>query len=113
MNDATSRIIWAYSAQDPASSEPTSAPYHGGSRRGTKSVYLRGIPVGNNDELNEDETISWDLTVKDVPIPDDDTFYYCEIFKAPDLGGKPHHTIGASNFLTVTADKIFIMFFLV
>ncbi|XP_077208807.1 DBH-like monooxygenase protein 1 [Paroedura picta] len=85
ITESTVRVIWAYHDKD---FREAGSNYHG-SNRGTKSLRL----------LNPEKTtvISpslpyFDLTNQDVPIPDKDTTYWCQMFKIPTVHGK-HHVI--------------------
>ncbi|KAG8542971.1 hypothetical protein GDO81_025701, partial [Engystomops pustulosus] len=82
---STIRVIWAYHAKD---IEGTVPMYHG-LNRGQKSLRLL------NPEIKKDiseETLSFNFTNQQVPIPDKDTTYWCQMFKIPALD-KKHHII--------------------
>ncbi|EAW48033.1 monooxygenase DBH like 1 [Homo sapiens] len=85
ITDSTVRVIWAYHHEDAGEAGPK---YHD-SNRGTKSLRL----------LNPEKTSVlstalpyFDLVNQDVPIPNKDTTYWCQMFKIPVFQEK-HHVI--------------------
>ncbi|XP_044304965.1 DBH-like monooxygenase protein 1 [Varanus komodoensis] len=85
ITESTVRVIWAYHDKD---FREGSQNYHG-MNRGTKSLRLL------NPERNAviSSSLSYfDLANQDVPIPDKDTTYWCQMFKIPPLHEK-HHVI--------------------
>ncbi|XP_075059190.1 DBH-like monooxygenase protein 1 [Mixophyes fleayi] len=85
ITESTIRVIWAYHAND---IEGTGLTYHG-SNRGQKSLRLLN-PKKNN--FMSAETLSFNFTNLDVPIPNKDTTYWCQMFKMP-VVDKKHHII--------------------
>ncbi|XP_047931727.1 DBH-like monooxygenase protein 1 isoform X1 [Anser cygnoides] len=85
ITESTVRVIWAYHHKDMGEAGQN---YHG-SNRGTKSLRLL------NPEKADVSSASlpyFDLTNKDVPIPDKDTTYWCQMFKIPVQHEKHHVT---------------------
>lgn len=89
INDGTQRVIYSYHHDDPADED--SLMYHGGDRRGTKSVNLLNRNKPPETLANEDIKI-YDFTAGNYIVPDKDTTYLCIGQEMPDLGGK-HHLI--------------------
>ncbi|CAH2250161.1 DBH-like monooxygenase 1 [Pelobates cultripes] len=85
ITESTVRVIWAYHADDMGA---TGLIYHG-SYRGRKS--LRLLNPEKDSELPL-ETPFFNFTNVDVPIPDKDTTYWCQMFKMPTLS-KKHHIV--------------------
>ncbi|KAM4771852.1 DBH-like monooxygenase protein 1 isoform 2-T2 [Rhinophrynus dorsalis] len=85
ITESTVRLIWAYHNDDIGSTGPT---YHG-SNRGAKS--LRLLNPEKNSLISED-TLYFNFTNLDVPVPSKDTTYWCQMFKMPTLE-KKHHII--------------------
>ncbi|XP_066461665.1 DBH-like monooxygenase protein 1 isoform X1 [Eleutherodactylus coqui] len=85
ITESTVRVIWAYHAND---IEGTGPVYHG-LNRGQKSLRLLNPEIKNDIP---DETPSFNFTNQQVPIPDKDTTYWCQMFKMPILT-KKHHII--------------------
>ncbi|GFR80888.1 DBH-like monooxygenase protein 1 [Elysia marginata] len=86
----TTRVIFAYSPNDPASDDTIS--YHG-STRGTKSVLLLDPPTSDKQTINLPSDVkTLEFTNRNVSVPSTDTTYWCTAWKIPDLGGK-HHMI--------------------
>lgn len=84
----TTRVIWAYSKEDPAGDMDMSIHDH----RGTKSIYLQE-PRFKLPTFSEDVKYV-DYLNSAVRLPDDlDTLYWCDVFKIPDIS-KKHHLIG-------------------
>ncbi|KFO26845.1 DBH-like monooxygenase protein 1 [Fukomys damarensis] len=85
ITDSTVRVIWAYHHEDVGDTGPK---YHG-SNRGTKSLRLL-----NPEKTNALPTALpyFDLVNHDVPIPNKDTTYWCQMFKIPTFQEK-HHVI--------------------
>lgn len=87
----TVRVVWAYHPDDP---QDNRIIYHGHTRRGVRSLFLKEppkleIPVDDLQHLKH-----WDLRAQNTRLPNDDhTHYWCQIFKAPTLDQK-HHMIG-------------------
>ena len=90
LGDDTVRVIWAYHPDKPRNIHHI--PHHGHKRKGVRSLHLKEMPQRKiEDDLF---TKTWDLTGRNVRLPNDDhTHYYCQIFKAPPLESK-HHMIG-------------------
>jgi hypothetical protein len=94
LDAGTTRLIWAFHDNDPETSDDIS--YHGTTTRGTKSLYLQEVPVLENEDINDADTITWDVKTNNVLIPSDkNTYYHCEMFRVKDLGEK-HHLIAVS-----------------
>ncbi|XP_020635575.3 DBH-like monooxygenase protein 1 isoform X1 [Pogona vitticeps] len=85
ITDSTVRVIWAYHDKD---FREGSQNYHG-SNRGTKSLRLLNP---EKDTAISSSLPYFDLTNQNVPIPDKDTTYWCQMFKVPVLHEK-HHVI--------------------
>ncbi|KAK7072077.1 DBH-like monooxygenase protein 1 [Halocaridina rubra] len=84
----TTRIIWAYSDEDPKGDMDMLMHSH----RGTKSIYLRE-PTFELPQFSE-EIKTVEFLASNVELPDDlDTMYWCQIYKFPDLKSK-HHMLG-------------------
>ena len=91
----TVRLIWAYSDDDPANENLVS--YHG-TRRGTRSVFLFGHATQRFDDLNDAETMIWDMKANSFKIPEDKhTHYNCHLIKGPDVADVKHHIIGVRH----------------
>ncbi|XP_059354741.1 DBH-like monooxygenase protein 1 homolog [Carassius carassius] len=82
---STVRVIWAFHEEDVGVSGPV---YHG-TNRGRKS--LRLLNPGTSTRIPAG-TAFFDLLNEEVPVPDKDTTYWCQIFKFPELK-KKHHII--------------------
>ncbi|XP_035708310.1 DBH-like monooxygenase protein 2 homolog [Folsomia candida] len=78
------RLIWAFGITDEIA-------YHTSTRRGTKSVNLRGalIPEVDFTKLKEHKM------VLDMVMPPSDTSYWCSFHKGPALD-KKHHIVAVS-----------------
>ncbi|XP_007233530.3 DBH-like monooxygenase protein 1 homolog [Astyanax mexicanus] len=82
---STMRVIWALHSEDVGPSGPV---YHG-INRGRKSLRFlnpgtsRNVPAG---------IATMDLRNNNVPVPDKDTTYWCQMYKMPDVQQK-HHII--------------------
>ncbi|XP_068135585.1 DBH-like monooxygenase protein 1 [Hyperolius riggenbachi] len=85
ITESTVRVIWAYHNDDIQAIGPT---YHG-SHRGQKSLRLLNPEKTNVVPV---EAQSFNFTHQNVPIPDKDTTYWCQMFKMPVLD-KKHHII--------------------
>uniref|UniRef100_A0A8C5W798 Monooxygenase DBH like 1 n=1 Tax=Leptobrachium leishanense TaxID=445787 RepID=A0A8C5W798_9ANUR len=85
LEESTVRVIWAYHEDDIGT---TGLKYHG-ANRGQKSLRLLNPEKSNVLPL---DTLYFNLRNVDVPIPDKDTTYWCQMFKMPTLN-KKHHII--------------------
>ncbi|XP_073529316.1 DBH-like monooxygenase protein 1 isoform X1 [Phyllobates terribilis] len=85
ITESTVRVIWAYQSSD---IEVTGPIYHG-LNRGQKSLRLLNP---ERKKYLSDETPSFNFTNQQVPIPDKDTTYWCQMFRMPVLD-KKHHII--------------------
>ncbi|XP_048780652.2 DBH-like monooxygenase protein 1 homolog [Ostrea edulis] len=103
----TLRVIYAYHPDDPDSED--SIPYHGGSRRGFKSVRLlearSKIPPLPEDVKYFDFLNGINGENNLFKLPPKDTFYHCTTFNMPDIGGK-RHVIRYDPVLTPGNEKI-------
>ena len=110
----TVRLIWAYNPSDPSSEENkvTQLSYHGPSRRGVRSVYLKEKPQPNIPDTDLPYLKTWDLKARNTLLPNDDhTHYWCQIFKAPKTSYK-HHMIGVKLMkITFNFKKLIFTFF--
>ncbi|XP_032540358.1 DBH-like monooxygenase protein 1 isoform X2 [Chiroxiphia lanceolata] len=84
ITESTVRVIWAYHHKDMGE---VGQNYHG-SNRGTKSLRL----LNPEKEVLSASLPYFDLTNKDVPVPDKDTTYWCQMFKIPIQHEKHHVT---------------------
>ncbi|CAH1243297.1 MOXD1 [Branchiostoma lanceolatum] len=90
----TMRVIWAWHDQDPDEASGVSGPSYHGSNRGTRATLLlqRIVP---EQTISTGTTYTHDLLMNNVSVPgNQDTTYWCQLFKMPELGGK-HHVIKA------------------
>ncbi|KAF1663106.1 DBH-like monooxygenase protein 1, partial [Aptenodytes patagonicus] len=85
ITESTVRVIWAYHHKDMGEAGQN---YHG-SNRGTKSLRLLNP---EKEEVSSASLPYFDLTNKDVPVPDKDTTYWCQMFKIPVQHEKHHVT---------------------
>ncbi|KQK79968.1 hypothetical protein AAES_98458 [Amazona aestiva] len=85
LQESTVRVIWAYHHKDMGEAGQN---YHG-SNRGTKSLRLLNP---EKEEVLFASLPYFDLTNKDVPVPDKDTTYWCQMFKIPVQHEKHHVT---------------------
>ncbi|XP_010573340.1 PREDICTED: DBH-like monooxygenase protein 1 [Haliaeetus leucocephalus] len=85
ITESTVRVIWAYHHKDMGEAGQN---YHG-SNRGTKSLRLLNP---EKEEVLSASLPYFDLTNKDVPVPDKDTTYWCQMFKIPVQHEKHHVT---------------------
>uniref|UniRef100_A0A8D2N7M7 Monooxygenase DBH like 1 n=1 Tax=Zonotrichia albicollis TaxID=44394 RepID=A0A8D2N7M7_ZONAL len=85
ITESTVRVIWAYHHKDMGEAGQN---YHG-SNRGTKSLRLLNP---EREEVSSASLPYFDLTNKDVPVPDKDTTYWCQMFKIPVQHEKHHVT---------------------
>nr|XP_034307031.1 DBH-like monooxygenase protein 1 homolog [Crassostrea gigas] len=88
----TVRVLYAYHPDDPVSEDRLI--YHGGSRRGFKSVRLlesrAKIPDLPDDVQHFDFLNGINGKNNMINLPARDTFYHCTTFNMPDIGGKRH-----------------------
>ncbi|XP_005280343.1 DBH-like monooxygenase protein 1 isoform X1 [Chrysemys picta bellii] len=84
ITESTVRVIWAYHHKDMGEAGQN---YHG-SNRGSKSLRL----LNPEKKVISASLAYFDLTNQDVPIPDKDTTYWCQMFKIPIHHAK-HHVI--------------------
>ena len=92
MGEDTVKMIWAFSDSDPANENQVA--YHG-AKRGTRSVFLLGQAAPRFDDLNDADTVVWDIKANNVLLPEGrHTHYWCQLLKAPDFGEKKHQIIG-------------------
>ncbi|NXP76152.1 MOXD1 protein, partial [Ramphastos sulfuratus] len=85
ITESTVRVIWAYHHHDMGEAGHN---YHG-ANRGTRSLRLL------HPEPQEASSASlpyFDLTNQDVPVPDKDTTYWCQMFRIPVQQQKHHVT---------------------
>lgn len=102
INNATQRVIYSYHPDDPT--DEHSLMYHGGERRGTKSVSL----LNSNKapaSVNYEETKVYDFTAGNYIVPDKDTTYMCVAQTLPDLGAK-HHVIQFEPIITPGNERL-------
>ncbi|XP_032647488.1 DBH-like monooxygenase protein 1 [Chelonoidis abingdonii] len=85
ITESTVRVIWAYHHKDMGEAGQN---YHG-SNRGSKSLRLLNPEKKN---VISASLAYFDLTNQDVPIPDKDTTYWCQMFKIP-IHHEKHHVI--------------------
>ncbi|CAM2111756.1 DBH-like monooxygenase protein 1 isoform X1 [Caretta caretta] len=85
ITESTVRVIWAYHHKDIGEAGQN---YHG-SNRGSKSLRLLNPEKKN---VISASLPYFDLTNQDVPIPDKDTTYWCQMFKIP-IHHEKHHVI--------------------
>uniref|UniRef100_A0A8C8AKU6 Monooxygenase DBH like 1 n=1 Tax=Otus sunia TaxID=257818 RepID=A0A8C8AKU6_9STRI len=85
ITESTVRVIWAYHHKDMGEAGQN---YHG-LNRGTKSLRLLNP---EKEEVSSASLPYFDLTNKDVPVPDKDTTYWCQMFKIPVQHEKHHVT---------------------
>ncbi|XP_070564696.1 DBH-like monooxygenase protein 1 homolog [Ptychodera flava] len=93
----TTRVIWAYHAEDPASvggSDTVLRHTH----RGSKSIWLLSIAESADRDLGEDVK-TFDLLSNNYHLPAKDTTYYCMGYKLPALDTK-HHMIAYAPIIT-------------
>ena len=94
LGDDTVRVIFAYHPEKPK--DKYHINYHGQKRKGVRSLHLKERPVLKISDGEKASLKKWDLRGRNVRLPNDDnTHYYCQIFKAPSLD-KKHHMIGVS-----------------
>ncbi|RUS81877.1 hypothetical protein EGW08_010347 [Elysia chlorotica] len=99
----TTRLIYAYSPNDPASDDAIS--YHG-STRGTKSVLLLEPPTNEQQATAFPSDVkTLEFTNRNVSVPSTDTTYWCTAWKIPDLGGK-HHMIRYEPIIQAGHEKL-------
>lgn len=97
LGDDTVRVIFAYHPEKPK--DIHRIEYHGHLRKGVRSLHLKERPPIKISEKEKASLKKWDLRGRNVRLPNDDnTHYYCQIFKAPSLDRK-HHMIGVSFIL--------------
>lgn len=97
------RLIWATNANDPKESPVKGYHplYHGKDvlKRGVRSTFMRVRPnqrkFPDQEEVYPEHVSHVDLTVRDVVVPQKETYYHCAIVKFPRLGSK-HHIIAVS-----------------
>ncbi|XP_030638796.1 DBH-like monooxygenase protein 1 homolog [Chanos chanos] len=85
ITESTVKVIWAYHSEDVGPSGPA---YHG-VYRGRKS--LRLLNPGTSTSVPQG-TAYFDLQNRNVPVPQKDTTYWCQLFKIPQVR-KKHHVI--------------------
>ncbi|XP_026505329.1 DBH-like monooxygenase protein 1 [Terrapene carolina triunguis] len=90
ITESTVRVIWAYHHKDMGEAGQN---YHG-SNRGSKSLRLLNPEKKN---VISASLAYFDLTNQDVPIPDKDTTYWCQMFKIP-IHHEKHHVIKAFTY---------------
>ncbi|XP_033732845.1 DBH-like monooxygenase protein 1 [Pecten maximus] len=90
ITDDTAKLIFSYHPDDPASM--TSLPWHGTSRRGTKSLMLLSTTLSQEASGMPDNVITHDFLNQHYLIPPVPTTYRCTTFDFPDLG-KKHHVV--------------------
>ncbi|XP_066270877.1 DBH-like monooxygenase protein 1 homolog [Branchiostoma lanceolatum] len=90
----TMRVIWAWHDQDPDEASGVNGPSYHGSNRGTRATLLlqRIVP---EQTISTGTTYTFDLLMNNVAVPgNQDTTYWCQLLKMPELAGK-HHVIKA------------------
>ncbi|XP_045400335.1 DBH-like monooxygenase protein 1 isoform X2 [Lemur catta] len=90
ITDSTVRVIWAYHHEDVGEAGPK---YHD-SNRGTKSLRLLNPEKAS---VLSAALPYFDLVNQDVPIPNKDTTYWCQMFKIPVFQEK-HHVIKGFSY---------------
>ena len=89
LSSDTVRLVWAYSEEDPVDGRLL---YHTLTKRGMRSIYLAEPPLPPTAEKMED-LLTWDLKADNLLLPpEDDTHYWCKIYRAPELS-KKHHMV--------------------
>ncbi|XP_060066838.1 DBH-like monooxygenase protein 1 [Ylistrum balloti] len=88
ITDDTTRIIFSYHPDDVTSY----IPYHGATRRGTKSVMLLSSSLTADDVHIPSDTVTFDFLHDNLHVTSDTTTYSCRAFKFPSLSSK-HHLI--------------------
>ncbi|XP_033726627.1 DBH-like monooxygenase protein 1 [Pecten maximus] len=91
----TTRIIFSYHPDDVAGS----IPYHGATRRGTKSVMLLSSSLTADDVNMPSDAVTFDFLQKSYHVPNDTTVYSCQTFTLPPLASK-HHMIKYEPIIT-------------
>ncbi|KAH3710540.1 DBH-like monooxygenase protein 1 homolog isoform X2 [Dreissena polymorpha] len=87
ITNATQRLIYSYHPDDPA--DEHSLVYHGGERRGAKSVMLLNVNAPP-DVISHEDVKVFDLTAGNYEVPSNDTTYMCVGYQMEDIGGKHH-----------------------
>ncbi|XP_033727736.1 DBH-like monooxygenase protein 1 [Pecten maximus] len=95
ITDDTTRIIFSYHPDDVTSY----IPYHGATRRGTKSVMLLSSSLTADDVNIPSDTVTFDFVHDNYHVPSDTTTYSCRAFKLPPLASK-HHMIKYEPIVT-------------
>ncbi|OWF40133.1 DBH-like monooxygenase protein 1 [Mizuhopecten yessoensis] len=95
ITDDTTRIIFSYNPEDVTSY----IPYHGATRRGTKSVLLLSSTLTADDVHIPSDTITYDFLHDNYHLPSDTTTYFCRAFKLPQMT-KKHHMIKFEPIVT-------------
>ncbi|CAL1540452.1 unnamed protein product [Lymnaea stagnalis] len=91
INTGTTRVIFSYHPVDPGADDRV--PYHGASRRGTKSIYLLDSPIAEKDGAPlPNDVFTVDFLNENFSVPGNDTYYNCRVMKLPNLTQK-HHMI--------------------
>ncbi|CAL8126013.1 unnamed protein product [Orchesella dallaii] len=98
ITDDTMRLIWAYSDSKPVIRDGNfQASYHGGIKRGAKSVIIAdgGVIPPFPDERPDlyPGVKTWDFRMDNAIIEPQNTTYFCKMVKFTDLS-KKHHMIG-------------------
>lgn len=88
ITDDTTRIIYSYHPDD----VDGYLPYHGATRRGTKSIMLLSSSLTAEDVNIPDDVVTYDFVRDNYHVPSDTTTYSCRAFKFPPLA-KKHHMI--------------------
>ncbi|KAJ8300644.1 hypothetical protein KUTeg_022163, partial [Tegillarca granosa] len=96
ITDDTVHLIYAYHPDDPTSF--TSLPWHGASRRGSKSLLLLS-GTDNSHKVMPSDVKTFVFSNRNFHVPAKDTTYHCTTFKLPDLG-KKHHMIKHEPIIT-------------
>ncbi|OWF40135.1 DBH-like monooxygenase protein 1 [Mizuhopecten yessoensis] len=95
ITDDTTRIIYAYNPDDVTSF----IPYHGATRRGTKSVMLLSSSLTAEDVNFPQDIVTYDLVHNNHHVPSNTTAYSCRAMKLPPLTSK-HHMIKYEPVIT-------------
>lgn len=106
LSSDTVTMIWAYHEEDPT--DETNPPMHEQANRGTQPVVLTAA-----ETLFEPtpDMHYFDMVSENYVIPhDDDTTYWCQVFKVPDeLVDRKHHVVAVSCFFSCLNNPIIII----
>ena len=95
ITDATMRVIWSWSDQDPMSKDDVRMH----TKRGSKSILLLDYGAINAQPLPS-QYKTFDLRVENKTIDPERTMYWCKAFKIPDMGEKKQHVVQIDPLIT-------------